>query len=286
MTSWAPWLDLPRYTQRVWRRKGLIVGVVLLSVGLAYAYCAVSTPVYEATATVLLQPNVSPLLSIGANAPAGEGAVNVPSQLKVMESSVVADLVAKQVPHAPTLTATQVGRTDVIHLTVSSTNPHVAARAANAYARAFLVYERGVISQSERTTETMLVQRSQAMQSSIAALGAKAQSETGSALASDVGTLQTEETQLGILQGETQRAQLFESSTPGQTGTIITYASVPTEPSSPKTLEYCLVAAGVGLAIGVLLALSVEAVHPKPQRRHQRSRGHDHVDVGQFAPAE
>jgi uncharacterized protein involved in exopolysaccharide biosynthesis len=90
------------YVEFLRRRSLIIILVTALVVGLCLAYCALTTPKYTATATLLLTPTLSPTL-IEANGSFNTEIVDVPSDMQIIGSSSVAQLVAKQIPGAPTV---------------------------------------------------------------------------------------------------------------------------------------------------------------------------------------
>jgi uncharacterized protein involved in exopolysaccharide biosynthesis len=67
--------------------------------------------------------------------------------------------------------------------------------------------------------------------------------------------------QLTTLQNELQTDQFYATQgTTTEVGRVISAATVPTKPSSPKTIEYTVLALIFGLIAGVGLALLVNAI--------------------------
>jgi uncharacterized protein involved in exopolysaccharide biosynthesis len=257
---------LREYGELLWRKKVTIIVVAALCVVLTAAYSLVLTPTYEATASVLLEPAISQTL-IEANYPTGLSQVpNVPDGIEVIESASVAQLVRKQIPDAPSVTATQVGTTDVVQITARSTDAAVAAQAANAYAHAYITFE-------QKQTSTIFVSAEQQLQTKINTLGVgisniNAQIKTAAAgtdvtpLESQLGELQS---QLGNLQNQLQNYQFFATQgVSNESGQVISSATAPTKPASPKTVEWIVLALIFGVILGVGVVLLVNALSSNP----------------------
>ena len=122
------------------RRQWVIILVTVACVGLSLAYSAVTKPVYQATANLLLTPQLSSTL-LQANNSNVVTAVDVPTDIQLVESDPVAQVVREAIPNAPSVSVTEVGTTNVVAVSVQSTNPKLAARAATAYARAYITVQ-------------------------------------------------------------------------------------------------------------------------------------------------
>ena len=257
---------LREYGQLLWRKKVTIVVVAALCVALTLAYGLLLTPTYEASASVLLEPAISQTL-IEANYPTGLSPVpNVPDGIEVIESAAVADLVQKQIPNAPTVTATQVGTTDVVQVTARSTNATLSALAANAYAHAYITLE-------QKQTSDIFVSAEQQLQAKINTLGVgisniNTQIRTATAgtdvtpLESQLGELQS---QLGNLQNQLQNYQFFATQgVSDESGQVISSATPPTKPASPKPVEWTVLALIFGIILGVGVVLLVNALSSEP----------------------
>ncbi len=132
---------LREYALLLWRKRVTILVVAAICVGATLAYCVLIKPTYQASASVLLEPPISETLVEANSAGAVAPLPDVPDGIEVIESSAVAQLVAKTLPGAPAVTATQVGTTNVVQVSVRSHDPQAAAAAANAYAKAYISFE-------------------------------------------------------------------------------------------------------------------------------------------------
>jgi uncharacterized protein involved in exopolysaccharide biosynthesis len=256
---------LREYAQLLWREKLTIAIVTAICIVATLAYCLVVTPTYRATASVLLEPAISQTL-IEANYPTGISPVpNVPDGIEVIESSSVADQVQKQIPNAPEVTASQVGTTDVVQITASSTNAALAARAANVYAHAYIALE-------QKQTSDIFVSAEQQLQTKINTVGLAISNLNaqirGAAPGSDLTPLESQlgalQSQLANLQNQLQNYQFFASQgVSNESGQVISSAAAPTKPSSPKTAEWTVLALIFGVILGIGVVLLVNAVSPE-----------------------
>lgn len=254
------------YGRVLWRRKFIIIGTALLAVLGVLAYCEITTKSYTATATVLLEPPISSMLNQATSASSATSSlVNVADQIQVIESSTISNMVARTIPNPPSATAAQVGllaTNDVVTISVSSSNPRTAAAAANAYAYAYIQHGRTITKTTFSAAEAQIQNKVDTVQLAISNLTNQIRATpAGVNITVDEVQLGDLENQLTELQNTLQQYQFY--STQGnstEVGQLISPASVPTSPSSPKTLEYCVLALIFGLIAGVGLALLVNAL--------------------------
>jgi uncharacterized protein involved in exopolysaccharide biosynthesis len=175
---------------------------------------------------------------------------------------------AMTLPGAPSVTATQVATTDVVQVSVRAKDAHFATAAANAYANAYIHYEQ------KQTTDTFSSAQAQ-VQNKIDTLELAIGNLNGVIRSAPATTNVTpDESQLGDLQGELttlqnqlQNYQFYASQgVTTEAGQVITTATVPSKPVSPKTLEWTVLALIFGVILGIGVALLVNAVAP-PQVR-------------------
>jgi uncharacterized protein involved in exopolysaccharide biosynthesis len=252
---------LREYGLVLWRRKLTIVVVTAIMVGLVLAYCVLKTPTYSATASVLIEPAISQTL-VEANFPTSTAAVpDVPDAMQVIESSSVSDIVARTIPNPPSASATQVGTTDVVVVTTKSSSPQTASAAANAYARGYIKYEQTQTTNTFVAAGNQLQNKVNTVELAISNINAQIKAAAASAnLAPQETQLGTLEQELSNLQDQMQNYQFYASQgTTTEAGQVISPATVPTKPSSPKTLEYTVFALIFGLILGIGLALLVNA---------------------------
>jgi len=148
--------DLTKYLKGLWRFKWIIALVVLVAGGTAWGFTAMQPPVYEATATVMVESG-EPTLALPAGLEIAQ-LQDVGSQIEVMRSRGVLERAVSQLepekaanPQQLQLAANnlsgalklqQVRGTSLVALTVVSSDPVLAQKQANAVAEAY-VYESG-----------------------------------------------------------------------------------------------------------------------------------------------
>ncbi len=254
----GPRLSLRDYWTIVRRRRWIIVAFVVVLVGLSVVYSVAKTPVYQATAQLQLTPQVPTAVSeannISANAAADQ--VDVPTDTQIIESHVVAQAVAKKLHiSAPAVSVTQVGLTNVVNVSVKSTKPGLAAAAANAYALAYIAHQQTVAFSQLNSAEQIVQQSINNLEPSIQSLNSQIANASKS---TDVSGLQAQltaaETQLATLQTELENYHA-EAELDSGGGVVISPATKPTKPVSPKPVTYAILAAIIGLVLGVVAAL-------------------------------
>src|SRR5688500_2595025 len=134
---------LRTYLRLLWRRKWSIALCTILAAGAAVALAASKTPLYRASADVLLQPRQSESLF----EPGGDGALIDPNrdtatQILVLTGEPVREIVADKLGSAPPVTAAAVGTTSIVRVTAVSADPARARLVANTYAESYIEYRR------------------------------------------------------------------------------------------------------------------------------------------------
>jgi uncharacterized protein involved in exopolysaccharide biosynthesis len=255
---------LREYALVLWRKRSIVLVVAAICVVATLGYCLLVKPTYQASASVLLEPPISQTL-VEANSPASIAPIpNVPDGIEVIESAAVAQLVAKSVPSPPTVTATQVGTTDVVQVSARSKNAQLATTAANAYANAYIHYEQRQTTDTFSAAQAQVQNKINTLQLAIGNLNSQIRSAPATT------NITPDETQLGNLQGQLttlqnqqQNYQFYASQgVTTEAGQIISTATVPEKPVSPKTLEWTVLALIFGLILGIGVALLVNAIEP------------------------
>jgi len=195
-------------------------------------------------------------------------------------------MVAKEIGSSPSVSATQIGLTDVVEVSATSTDPKLAQRAANAYVTSYLQFERQMTSSALSKGVAALQQRLASIQTAIGSVTQEVSGVNASQpgveaeLAAVQSALQVEES---TLENQLASYSALLSNQSIESGQLITAAPLPTKPSSPKTVEYTLLALIGGLIVGVGVALIVQAVSESSQSRRRagvRGNGSDHYGGG------
>jgi succinoglycan biosynthesis transport protein ExoP len=129
--------ELRDYVLVLRRRKWILILAVLM-VGLsALIVSLVQTPVYEARARLLLEPDQSPFELKTRIDP-----TMVETEIQILQSEPIKAAVREKLGSAPPLSAFGVGSTAVVELRAESTRPKQAALIANTYADVYIQYRR------------------------------------------------------------------------------------------------------------------------------------------------
>ena len=239
-------VDVRTYLRVLRRRKVTIGLVTLVIVGLALAYSLIKTPIYTATAQVLV-PEQSAAAALqptaGQQDPAASTAQRTLTDAQQFAKGGQTKAAATAILHRRPLVSVSASTTaDVLSFTASSTNKLEVSTTVNSYAQAYINANRAnEVSQYAGQVE--------ALQASIAKLQRTASSqpagsEQRAAAASSITSL-------------TQALQQLQATSElvAQTGpSIIDAATPPTSPSSPKPLRNGVLALIAGLILGVGLA--------------------------------
>jgi capsular exopolysaccharide synthesis family protein len=164
---------------------------------------------------------------------------DVQTYLQLVTSAQVQSQVRAQLGRLPGISAAEVGQTNVIEVTAVAASPADAARIANAYAKAFVAW-------STTTTISNLTAAETQLNAQIAAIGAQITRLPASS-AAQVTALANQQV---VLRG--QLAQLEVEGASASTGLeLVSPATIPTSPSSPKPAQDGLLGLAVGLLLGI-----------------------------------
>ena len=246
-------VDLRAYVEVLRRRALLIVIPTIFGLVLSLGYSLNQTPIYTATAKVLINPPT------GSTSQNPNNLISVDTEAQVAASAPIAGAVAKTLG-AP-LTITQVLNrvsvtttldTFVLAISYSDAEPAQAALGANAFAKAYLDFKtqqtQDQVSQQQASIESQLaeLQRGQRQQNRI--LGKNPPGTVEYRNAQDA--LSQISVRLALL--ASSLAQLPQIVEPGQ---IILPAAVPKAPSSPTIPLNAAFGLFLGLLCGVVAAL-------------------------------
>jgi capsular exopolysaccharide synthesis family protein len=233
----------------VMRRKALIAAAVLLSAGAALGISLSQTSVYVATTDVLVQPRTAGgLFQTSAGASQAISDRMVQTELKVIAGESVRervrlDLGLDELP--PRVNGAAVDRTDVVRLSVRSADPVTAAALVDGYATAYIEVRRDQAVQELVAASTELQETIDDLQARLDALDATDPRRSG--LLSQQAALQATIDELRI-----------DAALRTGGASVITPAEVPTEPVAPTPFRTAVLAALVGLALGLAIAFAVD----------------------------
>ena len=247
-----------RTSLRVLRRRwAWILVVTVMCIAIAVAYISTQKKQYSATAQLLVQPASGGSPFTGTQQTISP--TNVLDELQLVMSAPVKAQVSKRLGFSPNVSASEVGQTDVIGVTATAALPARASLVANTYARAFVNYE------STSAMNALTAAEAQ-YQSQIKSINAQIQSlQSQPNQQSTVSALANQET---ALKEELAQLQVAGSQTLGGIQ-LVSPASTPSSPSSPKPLRDGGIALAVGLLLGIGAAFAAESFDDKIYTRLQ-----------------
>jgi capsular exopolysaccharide synthesis family protein len=236
---------LRSYVAVLRRRKWWVIAVTVLGLVASLGYSLTQPKAYSASAQLLIQAEAG--VTTAGN-PQPITSTDVLTELQLMTSAPVEAAVTRQLGSAPNVTAAEVGQTNVVSVTASAASPARAALIANAYATAFVTYQRSVTIANLAAAEVQLSRQ-------IASTAAQAKSlQSNPAAAAQVNALLSSESTL-----KDQLAQLqVNGAVATEAVQLVSPATPPSAPSSPKPVRDAILGLLLGLLVGIGLALVVE----------------------------
>lgn len=246
-------VDLRGYLEILRRRSLVIVVIGALGIGLALGYSKLQTPIYTATAEVLIS---APPGTSGQNL---NNVISVDTEAQVVKSAAIATTAAATL-RAPIATQllkhvsvkTTTG-TFVLGISYWDPSPTQAARGANAFARAYLDYKR-------QQGQAQIDQLQSSLESQVAELQREQRQQNRNLQTSTPGTVEYRNAQDALNQLSVRLAVLASSLaqipqvvSPGQ---VILPAVPPRAPSSPNVP----LNVAIGLVLGAFSAVVIAFV--------------------------
>jgi capsular exopolysaccharide synthesis family protein len=255
----VPQITLRDYWRVLWRRKWIIVTAVLAAVVPAVVLTAQQTPVYRASAQMLVQ-NQSSVVVFGLGAFGTDPTRTIPNEVAIIEGEVVSRRAAEILGiegFAPPVGASSSSTTDIVTLTVTGTDPTTIALVANAYVQAYVDVNReqkiegvtaainavqGQITELQRQIDELDDQIAGANEEDAAALAARARFLTS---------------QQDSYRQTLDQIQL-EASLSRPAAQMVVPAVAPGQPFEPTPFRTALLALVVGLLLGLAAAFLLD----------------------------
>lgn len=252
--------NLVPYLRALWARRWLVVAVTALLAVASLAYSAVAPKSYTATSRLLLEAPLPTALLAANGSNAYQAPVNPLDAVQVVASGAVARLVAAEVGQAPAVSAVPVANSDVVAVSVTSSSPQLAQKAATAYAKGYITYEQQQTSAALQHASQGLQQELTSVEATVASLGQQITASGGNAgaqteAAVTQAALQADET---TLKEQMATYQMLASAPAGEVGQLITPAGLPRSPSSPAPARNLMYAVVAGVVLGALAALALQ----------------------------
>jgi succinoglycan biosynthesis transport protein ExoP len=254
--------DLRGYIAAARRRRSVLLLAPALVTAAVIVFSVLQTPVYAGQARLLVAQSQSPF---GTQDTGRTQQETVQTEMQVISSKPVRDLVRRKVGTAPKVSASEVGTTAVVQLGSESRNARRAAAITNAYAEAYLQYRRqqadaalATASQEIQGKVDDLQRQIDDLSGQLSVAGTCPPSTSGSCPKRD--SIQRDRDALVTLQVPFKQrlAELQVNTAVYATGSVVTPASVPTDPVRPRVVRNAMLGLVVGLLLGACLALLLE----------------------------
>src|SRR6516165_4375278 len=266
------------YTGVLRRRWWIVLLCTIIGLVAAFGYVTVAPKTYTATASVNVVPTAADQSNVVAGSRTSGATVNLDTEAQVVQSTTVATLAGKAI-HSP-LTAWALAKqvnvtvppnSSILNISCTASTPTGAATCANAFAKAYLQNRSQSATTYINQQLTKLQQKIHALNQAEAALSTKISSlpKNSPTRAADVAQKKTDQAQGAKLTQEYATTSGLAAQTNG--GSIITAATPPGKPSSPKKLLVLPSGLIAGLLIGLVIAFLVD-------RRDKRIHNATHVE--------
>jgi polysaccharide biosynthesis transport protein len=256
--------DIRDYARTIGRHRWLIALTVVFVVLAGVIATAMQATIYTATAQLVIQR--SDTLDSGPQ-DAQDAARNVDTETGVLRSKVVQDAAEKRLGYHPDVTVASSETSDVVSVSANSGDAAHAASDANAYANAYVDLRRTQnIAELQQAVQQVNVQ--------IAAINGalKKLRPTSPAFASD------QEQATALLQQRNQ-LQVAASLSTVAGARLLSPATVPTSPTSPKPLRNVAIALVLGLLLGIALAFLREYLNDTVTTREDLERATEGLSI-------
>ena len=249
--------DLRSCWRALTRHKWLIALVVMALGGAGLASSLLQEKVYQASSQLLVTTE-RPRSLFAPETGRGEPNRALQTQIGVLESPAIRVAVESELPGAPAVSGKAAGETDIVMVSVESTDPQLAAKASDAYSRAFIDYRR-------RQAVDSLLAAGREIQKKIDGLGLEAadvegQLEAARRARGDVRVASLTERRASLIAQQAlfrQRLdQLQVDAGLQEAGAqIVGRAMVPSDPIRPTPVRTTVLTLLMGLVVGGAVAL-------------------------------
>jgi polysaccharide biosynthesis transport protein len=252
-------ISLKDYLLILRRQRWVVIGTMVVVVLAALAWSFAQTPEYEAQTEVSLE-RVRSAADMSLEDLFAPGTALTETEQIVMTSRPVAERAAQRLgldgPNQALagVRIETVGSTTVLRVIATDADPDIAAARANAFADSYLEFRKAQAVEETIDARTILAQRADLLQEEIQTL----EDEIDEASDEEVEALQVRRDAL-LTQLEQISLQMTALGTSPDDitggGVVLTPAEAPERPVSPNPLRAGVLAAGLGLLLGIGLAL-------------------------------
>ena len=251
--------ELRFYLGVVRRRAWAIVGVCILTAAAAAGVSLLQENTYEASTEVLIQRQASDQVFTNGTV-SFDAARNVQTEIKVLRSRTVSEAARTALGYTPIVSISGDDSSDVVTVTASSASPPKAAREADAYAQAYVVYRRKATVDSLLAAGQEVLTRINDIDRQLAPLSDTSQERAAL------------ESQRAYLVEQLGRLQVSANLADAGGAVILAKAGVPGAPVSPKPARDGALGAALGLLLGIGLAFLFDYLDDSIKERSDLER--------------
>ena len=270
------------------RRWPIVIVLAALAGGTAAWLTRREPPVYQATATVLLQPRTAEQLLAASTNGISETGNEVATEIEVMRSQVVTDAARGKLGHAPQVTIEARGFTNVIDIRSRSTVPAAAAAEATTFAEVYVELRRAQrvedisktgelirsqvtdldkrIDELEKPLRDIDARLSSPLDVKAASLLRQQRDAIADAIRADRTTLERRRASYDDQLNQLQLLSGFGTSGGVQ---LVSKADVPTEPVSASPVRNGVLGLIGGLVVGLGLAFLLDQLDDRLRRKEE-----------------
>ena len=245
------------------RRLPLVSAIVVVCTLLALASSLMLPKKYSAGVQLLVEPTPS-VTSTFSGAQQTVSPTDILTELQLVVSPGVKVEAGQKLGFEPSISASQVGQSNVILVSATERTPALAARIANTYAGVFVAAQ-------SRQTENAFKAAVQQYTNQINELSGQISSLSGSNSGTSAATISTLAGQVALLRADQLQLQVAATNAPAGVE-IVAPASPPTAPSSPRPVLYGALGFLIGLLLGIGAGLFVDRIQDRIFTKEEAER--------------
>lgn len=288
----ASQLDLREFLRTLRRRKLIVLACLVVVLGTSLGLSYAQTPRYEASAKLLLNRSRAGQSIFNTNGQFVAGP-SVQTEIEVIKTEPVQELVRRKVGSAPPVGVSAIGQTELIVIRAESTQPKRAAEIANAYAQSYIDFRRTQATETLVANSAQLEEKIGQFQKQIEELGTQLDAApicvdprttaTACAQRTNIEQFVTARRSSLINQQASFRERLDELQVDSELtsggGQLVTPASPAAEPFAPNPRRAGILGAFMGLMLGFGLAFLVEYLDDSIKGKEELERAVPGVGV-------
>ncbi len=264
--------DAREFLRVLRRRKLVVLASILVLVALGVGLSLLQTPVYSAKTTVLIPQDVRD--SVNQNANPGVSTpdlLQLQNEISFAQGDRVRGAIRKSVGLVPDVSIALVPNTDQLAFSANSGDPAGVANQANAYARAYLDQRRKSKTANFFKTAQTVLDEIRSLRTKKASLPPSDPQVAG--IQQSIINLQGS---LGDLRASGQLSKVG--------GDVVRQATIPKSPVSPDIPRNGLIAAILGLVLGIALAFARDRFDDSIKSKHELEEATGRLTVMALIP--